>query len=177
MPKDLPGLYWDEDKKRYFPLSSKPAGGPPPKPKPEPGAPSASAEPSSHQERPGRHKQRTQRRRGSDSDDNPPLKRHNAATASPHRNTWAALSSFRESVLGLQQGRRCMQYVRVRGGGLGRRFALIHIRRMDPCSQVQIQHLSTCALDRTSVPIRLDGFVSALCATVGPESPTPNAER
>ena len=25
MPRDLPGLYWDEEKKRYFPLSSRPA--------------------------------------------------------------------------------------------------------------------------------------------------------
>ncbi|KAH9851681.1 hypothetical protein C2E23DRAFT_732503 [Lenzites betulinus] len=28
MPRDLPGMYWDEEKKRYFPLSSKPARGP-----------------------------------------------------------------------------------------------------------------------------------------------------
>jgi hypothetical protein len=26
MPPDLPGLYFDEEKKRYFPLSKKPAG-------------------------------------------------------------------------------------------------------------------------------------------------------
>ncbi|GJE88485.1 WD40 repeat-like protein [Phanerochaete sordida] len=25
MPRDLPGLYWDEDRKRYFPLSARPA--------------------------------------------------------------------------------------------------------------------------------------------------------
>ncbi|KAI0826822.1 hypothetical protein BC628DRAFT_1410035 [Trametes gibbosa] len=28
MPRDLPGMYWDEAKRRYFPISSKPAGGP-----------------------------------------------------------------------------------------------------------------------------------------------------
>ncbi|KAI0357498.1 hypothetical protein OH77DRAFT_106624 [Trametes cingulata] len=27
MPRDLPGMYWDEEKQRYFPLSSRPAGG------------------------------------------------------------------------------------------------------------------------------------------------------
>lgn len=25
MPRDLPGLYWDEQRKRYFPLSARPA--------------------------------------------------------------------------------------------------------------------------------------------------------
>ncbi|OSD07461.1 hypothetical protein PYCCODRAFT_1403106 [Trametes coccinea BRFM310] len=28
MPRDLPGMYWDEEKRRYFPLSSRPAGTP-----------------------------------------------------------------------------------------------------------------------------------------------------
>lgn len=27
MPVELPGLYWDEERNRYFPLSSKPKGG------------------------------------------------------------------------------------------------------------------------------------------------------
>jgi hypothetical protein len=30
MPKDLPGLYWDEERSRYFPLSSRPKRAPPP---------------------------------------------------------------------------------------------------------------------------------------------------
>ncbi|KAI0667765.1 hypothetical protein C8Q78DRAFT_1071810 [Trametes maxima] len=29
MPRELPGMYWDGEKKRYFPLSSRPAGAPP----------------------------------------------------------------------------------------------------------------------------------------------------
>jgi hypothetical protein len=30
MPKDLPGLYWDEERNRYFPISSRPKQPPPP---------------------------------------------------------------------------------------------------------------------------------------------------
>jgi len=30
MPKDLPGLYWDEERSRYFPLSSRTKRAPPP---------------------------------------------------------------------------------------------------------------------------------------------------
>lgn len=30
MPKDLPGFYWDEERSRYFPLSSRPKRAPPP---------------------------------------------------------------------------------------------------------------------------------------------------
>ena len=30
MPKDLPGLYWDENRSRYFPLSSRTKQAPPP---------------------------------------------------------------------------------------------------------------------------------------------------
>ncbi|KAF8170072.1 hypothetical protein BJ912DRAFT_1034497 [Pholiota molesta] len=30
MPKDLPGLYWDEERNRYFPISSRPRQPPPP---------------------------------------------------------------------------------------------------------------------------------------------------
>lgn len=26
MPRELPGLYWDEEKQRYFPISARPAG-------------------------------------------------------------------------------------------------------------------------------------------------------
>ena len=32
MPRDLPGLYWDAERNRYFPLSSRPPGFPPPGP-------------------------------------------------------------------------------------------------------------------------------------------------
>lgn len=111
MPRDLPGLYWDEDKKRYFPISSRPAGTAPQKPAPP--NPSGSATHSGQQEHDPR-KGTSDRRRGSRTDmqGSPSPKRHRAGNSEMKpSNTWSSLNSFSESTLGLQR-RRCMQYVR-----------------------------------------------------------------
>ena len=103
MPKDLPGLYWDEEKKRYFPLASRPAGSASSNPTARvPDAQSTASH--SHPQRPNR------RQRTSPSSDSPPPKRQHswdgAQTFRP--DSWRSLNALGQSHLSLQR-RRCVQ--------------------------------------------------------------------
>ena len=109
-PRDLPGLYWDDEKKRYFPLASRPAGAPS-RPVSRPEANNVAAIPP---------RQLSNRRRRSprEGEGSPPRKRphaqqgieENGVGPSEPRDAWRSLSALRESPLGTFR-RRCMQYV------------------------------------------------------------------
>ena len=108
-PRDLPGLYWDDEKKRYFPLASRPAGAPS-RPVSRPEANVATVPP----------RQLSNRRRRSprEGEGSPPRKRphaqqgieENGVGPSEARNAWRSLSALRESPLGTFR-KRCIQYV------------------------------------------------------------------
>ncbi len=97
MPRDLPGLYWDEEKKRYFPISSRPAGSTPTHPA------ATASQPQKH----GKRRRRSPRRTSSDS---PSPKRQHAADDAQSPNAWRSFNALRGSALTVHR-RRCVQYV------------------------------------------------------------------
>ncbi|KAH9924301.1 uncharacterized protein BXZ73DRAFT_50469 [Epithele typhae] len=149
MPLDLPGLYWDEEKKRYFPISSKPAG-----------AVSRPIPPSARNDNRQRPRPRP-RTHGAESDsDTPPSKRHHAGSSARTSTTWDVWNGFRESALSLQRG-RSKQYA----------YFALHSQEefqfMRCCSKIRAQQLSDCKLDQASAPVSLGGLAVGLC-TRGP---------
>ncbi|RPD62642.1 hypothetical protein L226DRAFT_326476 [Lentinus tigrinus ALCF2SS1-7] len=93
MPRDLPGFYWDEEKKRYFPESSRPAGS-----TPKPALPDAAPQQQS------RRRRRSPRRTSSES---PPPKRPHAGEVTQSSNAWRSLGALRGSTSSVHR-RRCV---------------------------------------------------------------------
>ncbi|TFK91871.1 hypothetical protein K466DRAFT_283280 [Polyporus arcularius HHB13444] len=94
MPRDLPGLYWDEEKKRYFPISSRPAGSTPTHPA------ATASQPQEH----GKRRRRSPRRTSSDS---PSPKRQHAADDPQSSNAWRSFNALRGSASTVHR-RRCV---------------------------------------------------------------------
>ena len=175
-PRDLPGLYWDDDKKRYFPLASRPAGTPSRPPVPPPEANVATLPPKQLQSSRRRPSPRTSSR-------SPPRKRRHAlkeddqgegeekgsefeALTQP-RNVWHSLNAFRESPLGTYR-RTCIQCVffwpAIRVLHTTRGHHRTHFSRF---SEIQIAKVSKPATNsRTAARVQFDGPVTALCAKV-----------
>ncbi|KAM5539448.1 hypothetical protein V8D89_006900 [Ganoderma adspersum] len=146
-PRDLPGLYWDDEKKRYFPLASRPAGTPSRPPAPQQ-ADVATLPPKQSRSNRRRPSPRTSSR-------SPPRKRrhgpkddkqeedHGLDSEEAHtqsRNLWHSLNAFKQSPLGTYR-RTC-----------------IH--------DIQIAKLSKPAANQRTdaARVQFDGPVTALCA-------------
>ncbi|KAI0770116.1 hypothetical protein C8Q74DRAFT_1201519 [Fomes fomentarius] len=144
MPKDLPGLYWDEEKKRYFPLASRPAG----PPQTSTSQTAAVSHSQSHRNPTGSRRQRSPSTKSKDSDSPPPKRQHSWDEQAPRQDYWRALNALRESSLSVQR-RRCMRSL---PDGC--------------CSDMQATCLAESMSKIDDIPIRFDGAVMALCAKI-----------
>ncbi|KAI0699947.1 hypothetical protein C8T65DRAFT_580735 [Cerioporus squamosus] len=101
MPRDLPGLYWDDEKKRYFPVTSRPAGSIPKPPALRQGATTAASQPQEH----GKRRRRSLRRTASESP--APKRQHATDDAEASINAWRSFNALRQSPLSMHR-RRCV---------------------------------------------------------------------
>ena len=97
--RDLPGMYWDEEKKRYFPLSSRPAGS-----SRSPFIGKATS-PLKSAQRARKRKRQWRTGNRSESPELEDLDRH-SSRLDRRTDTWHALSSFRQSYPGSKSRRQ-----------------------------------------------------------------------
>ncbi|EIW59411.1 uncharacterized protein TRAVEDRAFT_46720 [Trametes versicolor FP-101664 SS1] len=102
MPRELPGMYWDEEKNRYFPLSSRPAGALVSSTPPVAPSTSLAAPPSAQSAQ-----SRKRRKLARDEQENPPCEDEGLAYSSKSAATWRNLNAFREASSGGRL-RRCI---------------------------------------------------------------------
>lgn len=150
MPRDLPGLYWDEEKKRYFPESSRPARAT--------SKPAHSSEAAPSQPQQSRRRRRSPQRTGSES---PPPKRQHAVDDAQSVSAWRSFSALRESSLSVHR-RRCVQYV----------------VSLDSCSrsgidggvmtisELEMGYIADSVAKVENIPISFDGPITSLCTKV-----------
>ncbi|KAI0373685.1 hypothetical protein BV20DRAFT_1041735 [Pilatotrama ljubarskyi] len=105
MPRDLPGMYWDEERQRYFPLSSKPAGTGGSAQVARPSAPPAAAE-TQWATQPKRRRKRKLREPDLES---PPVCR-DGHTFDNAPGLWPSFNVMRESPSGTSW-RRCIHHI------------------------------------------------------------------
>ncbi|TBU44417.1 hypothetical protein BD309DRAFT_958449 [Dichomitus squalens] len=138
-PRDLPGLYWDDETKRYFPLASRPAGAPS-----RPASRTEANVTTVHPQQPSNRRRRSPREK----EGSPPRKRQHAQQgleeedtepSEPRNTVWRSLNALKESPLGTYR-RRCMHDVQI--GKLSN-----HTPKTEGAARVQF-----------------DGPVTALCA-------------
>ena len=137
MPRDLPGLYWDEDKNRYFPLSMKPK---PPvgyvNPKPSP--------------------KLEHSRRSTSASNEPSRKRRRVEGGVP---TFSALEKLRTSYGSATHRQRALQYVSRRPRQNSFLRIAVHF------SDIYASNLSlTCG--GAAYPIVDNGCITSFCAVV-----------
>ncbi|KAI8994235.1 hypothetical protein BD414DRAFT_457838 [Trametes punicea] len=136
MPRDLPGMYWDEEKRRYFPLSSRRAGKPPTAPA---SVPHVTLSRSQLQSLPKRSRKRKLQIRDSLT---PPLSSR-LVKGFKNIDGWHALNTVRQYPVGLRS-RRCL-----------------HDIQIDQLSANSIEsHLS----DSGPLPVDIGQTITALCS-------------